>query len=206
MQSNAIGLILAGGMARRFGESKALASLRGKPLIFWVREALEVVCEEVWLSLRSPEQPEFQLKEQFARLVLDPFPGAGPLAGLLAGLSSLPLNKILLVATCDQPLLKVSLLKGLLEQAIQNPEKWAVCCLRKDFEPFPGVYRRELLSSLQKALLSSQRSVRRWIRQLPPQQVLGLPYKVWYSWDREGLSFSNVNRKEELKQLESFIS
>ncbi len=206
MQSQIIGLILAGGEARRFGGGKALTPLKGKPLALWVKAALEPFCKEIWLSLRDPHQPEVILKTYFTRILWDSFPGKGPLAGLLSALQKLSSREILLVATCDQPLIQPPLLAKLIT-SFSSGLYWAGFCLNREGlpEPFPGLYRPELQNSLEKHLLSGKRSVRRWLKKLPPQKILGLPFESWYPLDREALSFLNINYREDLCQAERFL-
>jgi len=206
MQRKPIGLILAGGKAQRFGGGKALATLRGKPLVFWVKEALKKVCEEVWLSLRSLSQPEASLQKHFTRTVLDILPGAGPLSGLLAALKDLDPHRYLLVASCDQPLLSPALLKNL-EARFKKGNFWAAFLLNPQGlpEPFPGIYTPSLVPSLEQFLSGGQKSVRKWLKGLPPHRILGLPSEIWYLWDPGGLSLANVNYQEDLEKLKKFF-
>jgi len=205
MRRNLIGLILAGGQARRFGGRKALARLSGRPLILWVLEALRPFCREIWLSLREPEQPEASLGSHFDRILLDSFPGEGPLAGLFTALQELSAQEILLAATCDQPLLKASLLQGLLTLQERAPDRAIVCLRSEDYEPFPGIYCPPLAPDLQRYLREGGRSVRGWLQGLSSAKLLGIPPKKWYAWDPEGLSFLNINYREDLKRIEDLL-
>ncbi len=207
MRSRTIGLILAGGEARRFGGGKALAHLRGRPLVLWVREALGPLCREIWLSLRHPGQTEGILAREFTRVVLDPFPGEGPLSGILGGLRALAPGETLLVASCDQPLLKPALLQKLQIEFFRG-DFWVGFCLnaRGQPEPFPGFYARELLPFLEEYLRRGKRSLREWFRSLPPSKILGLSAEAWYSLDDQGLTFLNINYREELEAIERFLS
>ncbi|HFC98549.1 MAG TPA: molybdenum cofactor guanylyltransferase [Thermosulfurimonas dismutans] len=207
MRSRTIGLILAGGEARRFGGGKALAHLRGRPLALWVREALRPFCREIWLSLRQPEQAEGILAREFARVVLDPFPGEGPLSGILAGLRALAPGETLLVASCDQPLLKPALLQKLQTEFFAG-DFWVGFCLnvRGKPEPFPGFYARKLLPFLEDYLRRGKRSLREWFCGLPPSKILGLSAEAWYPLDVQGITFLNINYREELEAIERFLS
>ncbi len=207
MQRKTIGLILAGGLARRFGGGKALAHLQGKPLILWVKEALEPFCNEIWLSLRSPGQPEVSLKTHFERTIWDLFPGQGPLSGLLSALKGLSPKEILLAATCDQPLLQPRLLQKLIAAFLEG-SYWVGFCLNQKGapEPFPGLYHPEVKDSLERYLLSGRRSVRGWLEELPSEKILGFSFESWYPLDNQALSFLNVNFREDLSQLERLLN
>ena len=202
MKREFIGLILAGGKARRFGGGKALSLLKGRPLVLWVRDRLAPLCKEVWLSLRSPSQPELCLQKYFQGLVFDRDPGQGPLSGLLSGLKKLDQTKCLIVATCDQPLIQTPLLKHL-KIIFEKRDLWGIFCVSPKGvpEPFPGIYGPELTLGLEAYLSSGKKSVRAWLQSLPPKKVLGLPYEVWYPWDKEGLSFININYREDLERI-----
>jgi len=90
-----LGAVLAGGASRRFGSDKALAMLRGKPLIENVIAALATECETVivcgrdWPSRRS--------------LADRPGPGLGPLGGLAAAFhhAAASGHDAVLAAACD---------------------------------------------------------------------------------------------------------
>ncbi|RUM88639.1 MAG: hypothetical protein DSZ24_03155 [Thermodesulfatator sp.] len=206
MHRNLIGLILAGGLSRRFGKEKALALLKGKPLALWVKEALEPFCREIWLSLRSPEQPETRLKPHFNRVLYDPLREAGPLGGILGGLKALPPAEALIVAPCDQPLLQPALIEGLLRNFLKSTSLAGLCLgASGDYHPFPAIYRKELARDLERYLASGRRSVKGWLARLSGPSLLGIPPERWYVWDPEGLSFLNVNEREELKRLEILL-
>ncbi len=81
---NTVGLILAGGQARRMGSDKGLLALAGRPLVSIVAQRLEPQVEEVIISANGdPERFAFLDTE----VVADGFGTfAGPLAGILAGL------------------------------------------------------------------------------------------------------------------------
>jgi len=206
MHKKTIGLILAGGYARRFGGRKALSLLKGKPLLLWVRETIAPLCTEVWLSLRDPKQAEASLKTYFDRVIWDPFPGAGPLSGLLGGLRELAPNEALLVVSCDQPLLQASLLHKL-QDIFNTGNYWVVFCLNRknEPEPLPGVYGKELREHLEKYLCAGRKSFREWLKTLPPEKILGLPFEIWYSLDKKGLSFLNINFRKDLEEVERIL-
>lgn len=80
-----VGLVLAGGASRRMGIDKATLAIAGKPLVAHVLERLDPQCVEVAINAGNDTRPFAGLGHA---IVQDPIPGqAGPLAGILAGLS-----------------------------------------------------------------------------------------------------------------------
>lgn len=98
------GLILAGGKAERFGGEKALRPLRGKPLIERVYERLR---PQVQALAVAEGEAALGWRAELAHLGDGPFPGAGPLAGIRAGLAWLQEEggEWLVTAPCDVPFL-----------------------------------------------------------------------------------------------------
>lgn len=138
-----LGGVLIGGASRRMGRPKQLLEIADRSfaervvdvLAPRVREVVLLGAGEVTASLSS-----------LARL--PDAPGvAGPLAGILAALESLPEAAWLIVA-CDQPWLDGALLDWLI--ALRTPERDAILP-RTDagrVHPFPGIYEPALLHRL----------------------------------------------------------
>ncbi|HVW20798.1 MAG TPA: molybdenum cofactor guanylyltransferase, partial [Opitutaceae bacterium] len=128
------GLVLAGGHSRRMGRDKALIEIGGVPL--WRRQASVLRAagaEEVWLSLRAGQEP-YPGASAWLR---DARAEAGPLAGLLAGLSGLP-GGWLLVLPVDMPQVGASWFARL--RAACRPGTGAVFRSAGGFEPLAAIY------------------------------------------------------------------
>jgi len=191
---NLKGLILAGGFATRFKGKKCLALLQQKPLINWVYTALEPFCHEIWISLR-PDQEKivFPAKLANTRFVFDENPGAGPAAAISTALKVAP-ESAFLVVPCDQPLLKKSLLQYLLKKFESNPllEALAFSDEKGRLLPFPGIYRKGLQKgSLREIFKTCQGEI------IPPAE--------WRTYDPAGLSFFNINYREDLKEAAKLL-
>jgi molybdenum cofactor guanylyltransferase len=77
--------VLAGGQSRRFGSDKALALLRGEPLIAQVLQGLRGFAQIV---LTAKEPAKYHALAAGVELVRDRHPSQTPLAGLAAGLAA----------------------------------------------------------------------------------------------------------------------
>ncbi len=187
-QIRKIGLILAGGQAKRFGGGKCEAVLGHSPLINWVYQAVRPLVDEIWLSTKKG----YSFKDlSFEEIIEDPVPFEGPARALERILRPLSEGHKMLVVACDQPFLRPRLLRFLFEEA-QKGDWWAVICQGRDgkWRPLPGVYSPGLKWGKSFKELS------------PREKVLVLPPSLWEPYDPEGLSFFNINYQKDLEQAQ----
>ncbi|PTT75762.1 molybdenum cofactor guanylyltransferase MobA, partial [Pelomonas sp. HMWF004] len=111
------GLVLAGGRGARMGGlDKGLQLLAGQPLVAHVLARLAPQAAPLLISANR----HLDTYAAFGHPVLPDPPGlnfAGPLAGMLAGLNTLPADAWLLTAPCDCPHLPADLAARLLAAA-----------------------------------------------------------------------------------------
>ncbi len=189
-QIKKIGLILAGGQAKRFGGGKCHALLKNLPLIEWVYRTLRPLVDEIWLSTKKGYVFKSLL---FDRVIEDETPFQGP-ARALARLLSSRKDELFLVAACDQPFLNPSLLRYLIERTLCEGAL-ATICLKEDGQwlPLPGIYRAGICLG-------------RSLRDLgPKERILFLRPEEWRSFDPEGWSFFNINFQEDLQAAELIL-
>ena len=116
-----VGVVLAGGASRRMGQDKALLRLGAGPTLLerTVATIQAAGLREVALSVSTAERGRTLQQAVPAvaglKLVVDTWPGRGPLAALHAALSAFPHHPVLLMA-CDMPRLPVAALRALLEE------------------------------------------------------------------------------------------
>jgi molybdenum cofactor guanylyltransferase len=102
-------LLLAGGASRRMGRPKALLPVGGVTLAEWQVERLGGAFAET-LVATGPDSPLPPSLEPLR--VLDAWPGAGPLAGIDAGLRAATREWVFCLA-CDLPLASLELARRL---------------------------------------------------------------------------------------------
>jgi molybdopterin-guanine dinucleotide biosynthesis protein A len=139
-------LLLAGGESRRMGRSKALLEVEGTTLIEWLAERLAPGFEELRVAAREASQLPPGLRP---RLVADTRPGAGPLAGIEAGLAAARYPTVVVVA-CDMPYVTLEL-TGRLVEAAQGHDA-AVPRVGERVEPACAAYRRSAAAPITAAL------------------------------------------------------
>lgn len=108
------GLLLAGGASRRFGRDKALAAHDGVLFVVHVHAALAAHAAAT-LVATGPTPRAYPVD---ARVVLDPVPDGGPLAGLAAGLTACA-TPWLLSAAVDLPFLDAHALRPLVHAEVE---------------------------------------------------------------------------------------
>ncbi|HKY88593.1 MAG TPA: molybdenum cofactor guanylyltransferase [Candidatus Limnocylindrales bacterium] len=191
----ASGIVLAGGRSTRFGADKLRADVRGRPLLEHPILALAEVCGEVLVALAA-DAPEPTLPGVAGvpiRIVRDAVDGAGPLAGLVAGLEAAG-EGVALVVGGDQPDLRPELLRLL----VSSLGTGAAAVLADGDAPrsLPLVVRRDpALAAARRVLGSERRSLLGVIFGLG---AVVLPESTWRMADPEGSWRRDVDRPEDL--------
>jgi len=181
-----LGLILNGGTSRRFGAPKAEALLEGKPLIGHVADRFAPQVEAVAVAGDVCGLP-------FPALDDRPFFGAGPLAGIHAGLDwAAGADAVWLVsAPCDVPWLPLNLVETLLAHAVPGRP----CAFRRDgrLEAACALWPVSFLNIVEARLRQdTERSLKTALADAVVIPAENVPL--------DG-SFANINRPEELAAL-----
>ena len=188
MHDSITGLILAGGASRRFGADKARAAVEGRTMIARVFEAVSAVTEEVLVSVREGGE-DYGLPG--VRVVEDAVPGAGPLAGLEAGLRACRTPWLLVVA-CDMPFLTPDALEAIKRR--RAPGLDAVVAQTPDgrLQPLCACYATRILPVVEARLRSGRRSMRGLLERLGAVRVAPLPEAPLRNVNRPGDLGGNV--------------
>jgi molybdenum cofactor guanylyltransferase len=192
-------LILAGGRSRRMGQDKVWLPLDGVPLIERVVGRVLPVAGEVLFSANAPAR--------FATLaatlpvpgqvVADIFPGAGPLAGLHAGLTAAR-HDLLLALAADMPFVNLALIQQMIGLAegfdavvpqTRRPESGELT-----WEPLHALYRRSCAAAVAARLAAGERRIFSFFpdvrtRALTPAEIAAV--------DPDARAFFNINTPED---------
>jgi len=186
-------VILAGGTSSRMGSNKALLTVDGAPLIEGIYRTLARLFREVILVTNTPGEYTFLP----CPMVGDRYPGAGPMAGLHAGLLASREDRIFLTA-CDTPFLSPDVIRMIC--AVDGEYDAVVPVGPGGKEPLQALYRRRCLAMVEQALEQGDGKLlnlldRLRTRLVTPEELAVIPDAA--------VSFCNVNTPEEYATLVS---
>jgi molybdopterin-guanine dinucleotide biosynthesis protein A len=193
MREDTLGVVLAGGLARRMGGGdKPLRALGGRPMLDHVVARLAPQCAALALNANGDAA-------RFAAWGLavwpDPLPDhPGPLAGILAALENATLPWVVTVPG-DTPFLPLDLVARL--HAAREAAGAAIACAASGGQAHPPValWPRALAAELRAALLDGERKIDRWTARH------GVALADWPAAPFD--PFFNANTPEELAEAET---
>lgn len=193
-----LGIVIAGGRSTRFGGEKAVAELRGKPLLLWAVERLQRACGQVAVNAR-PGTGAAALARQHRLALVSDFPGDpdGPLSGVKAGLAWAAWlgGTSLAVSPCDVPGLPDDLYERL--GAATGATGAAMAVTTEGRQPLCAVWPVGALSRLTVALEGGQHP--------PTWRVLEEIEAVKVRFNPPE-AFANLNTREDLALLEARLA
>ena len=193
------GIILAGGTSRRFGRDKASEPLNGRPLLQWAEFRLEQAAQEIIVVKAAGQKlPALEARKPLTAIE-DLIPGKGPLGGIYSGLRSAS-HELSIAVACDMPLLCVPLLRKLCLLA----DGYDVVIPRREgrLQPLHAVYRRTCGDAIGEEIRAGRFEV---ISFLHAVRVRYVNDDEWAPYDKEGLSFFNVNAEADLIQASRLL-
>ena len=194
------GIIVAGGRSTRFGSDKAAATLRGRPLLQWVRDALAPVADEIVIVTAAgralpPMHPALPVA-----VVEDREPERGPLAGIAAGLAAAS-APVCFAASCDAPLLAPAVVERVVGAL---GEREAVLPELGGFrQPLAAAYRREPCLAAAEAALAA--GVNRVADAFAGLDALALGEEALAGVDPDLRAFRNANTPGELAAIAALL-
>ena len=191
IQTKVIGVILAGGLARRMNrQDKGLIEFRGKPLISYAITAMSPLVEQVIINANRNREHYQKFGCPVISDQTETFDG--PLAGVLTAMIASQAD-VLLVMPCDTPLIKTDHLEQILQAREDAKADVAVAFDGQRLHPVFLAVSVDLKDSLNEYLSGGERKIDKWLAQ---HQMV----KADFSASPE--IFSNINTLEELSDLE----
>ncbi len=205
MSANAVagpvtGVIVAGGKSRRFGSDKAAATLRGRPLLQWVRDALAPVVDEIIVVMAAGQSLPSMHPGIPVTAVEDREPERGPLGGIAAGLAAAS-SPVCFAASCDAPLLLPAAVEAIV-RALGDHD--AVLPEVGGFrQPLAAAYRREICLAAAEAALAT--GTNRITDAFASLDILRLSEDRLVRADPDLRSFRNANTTEALAAIAALL-
>lgn len=142
------GIILCGGLSKRFGRNKALLPYAGKTLVEHSILLLQELFSELLLVTDKPESFE----DISSNIVRDIIPEKGPMLGVLSGLIASSKERIF-VMPCHMPRIDRQLILNLCLQERSRPV--LLFSAGGKLNPLLGIYDKSCLEDLEDIVLSA---------------------------------------------------
>ncbi|MCI8864436.1 MAG: molybdenum cofactor guanylyltransferase [Lachnospiraceae bacterium] len=193
----AYGLILAGGKSTRMeGIHKGDLFYRRQTFLERAVQELGKETEEIWISYGEEDRG----RREGCQIIMDEFPGCGPIGGIHSGLKN-GKRQWAMVAACDMPFLEISLYRFLfdkLEQAnkARQPEYMgAVPFSEGKIHPLAAIYHKGLWKALERQI---KKGKYRLTDALSQERIL---YVDLTKEEALGTMLQNINTTVEYKKL-----
>jgi molybdopterin-guanine dinucleotide biosynthesis protein A len=197
IDSDATGIVLAGGRSRRFGRNKLAEEIVGRPLLHYAVLRLLEVCERIVVVIRidgdEPELPD----DARVTITRDSTADQGPLRGLAAGLDATDTPWAIVVGG-DMPDLQPEVLEEMLRAARETGAIATALSDGGEARPLPLVVATDRGKDAVTTLLDTgERSLR---------QLLGAVTTVvvdepsWTSLDPERRTLVDVDELDDLER------
>ncbi len=182
-------VILAGGQAIRMeGKNKALQQYKGKPLYYYVYEAIKGMQLPVKINVnKDHDMFESNQMDTFSDHLC--FTDCGPLSGIATGLSMHQEEcSHILFSPCDTPLVSSAVFEQLLKASKKEPLTTFYIETSSGVQPLHVIMPVAVLGCLMNFLKNKQYKVMRFYKEIAAKSIL---------WEDETL-FKNINYLDEL--------
>ncbi len=149
------GIVLCGGRSRRMGRPKEWLTIRAEPLLCRLVRIVGEAVQPLVVAARADQ--ELPILPSGVEVVRDRWEDAGPLAGLQAGLEALrKQTEAAFVTPCDHPWITPEFIHLLISKLGALP---GIVIEHEGFQfPLLGVYRVDVLATLQERVLRGERT------------------------------------------------
>ena len=182
--------ILAGGEGSRMGRPKAELRIGDRPILSHLLDRFRWDGPTILVSAPGRERPPGW--EGFDCEASDPVSGEGPLRGVLTALEATSTD-ILVVASCDMPMIEPRQLHWLAERLAAEPAATPVLLMKHGatVEPLPLAIRRNALDVLRGHVTAGHRSLRS-LAEIRGTQIVAAPQ------DWPATTWTNLNTPADL--------
>ena len=193
--------ILAGGIGKRMGGAeKGFIKIKGEISVKILLKELESF--EVVIVCRDKTQGKLYKQLDNVTTIFDEFKGVGPLAGIHSALSYFKDN--VAIIGVDMPLVKKEVVNAIFKE-IEINDVHAVIPIWGDGkkEPLLACYSYKAVEDIGESLKKGERKI---MNSLDPKKIKLYPIEKLRNFDRDLVSFLNINTLEDLKKVEELCS
>jgi molybdenum cofactor guanylyltransferase len=187
------GFLQAGGGSTRFGTDKALVTFGGKTMLQRTGEVLSGVCEDMHIVA-----PAAKYSNEVWPVVVDQWPGEGPLGGILSALATIQdsvyAKDWALIVSCDMPFLTQKFLAFLRDCALQSSAQVVAPRSSVGLEPLCACWRADAAAAIRTSFDAGTRKVTEAMKRLPMEV---LDERVWKRFDSDNRLFWNMNTPDD---------
>ena len=186
-------IVLVGGRGARLGHNKPQITVGKKSLFQRVLHGVSFLNAEVIIVTSGKESFPWLINYPRRRVVIDIYPGRGPLIGIFTGLK---VSKSLynLVVACDMPFLNQALLNYMIQ--LKGSFDLVIPRLGAMVEPLHAVYAKSCLAPIEHMIKEDNLSVHRLLESVKVRYVDSNEID---RFDPKHLSFFNVNTEADLE-------
>ena len=197
--NNILGVVLAGGQSKRFGEDKSQVNLEGKILINYILSEIVDVFNEILIVANS--DIEFMQSKKISRIE-DFQKDLGPLGGVLSAMKWIKQNnknyQWISTFPSDTPFFKKELLEEFYEKINFNESKLFFIKSNDTRHNIFGLWSLDLLSQLEEDLIKKgERKVELWANSIGVKNI-DMQFK-------NNDPFFNINTKEDLENAKKYL-
>ncbi len=198
-ENNILGVILAGGKSKRFGEDKTIAKLGNKTLLDHTISKIEKNFKEV-LVIENKEKTIRNKKNIFS--TKDIIGGQlGPLVGVLSAMDWIKSNKKnydwIATFPCDTPFFNENLIDKIKNCSKNSSKKLFFLKSGNRRHNIFGLWSLELKDILSEDIKNGQRKVEEWANKIGTE-IIEIN-------DENDYNFLNINTKEDLQEAKNKI-
>ncbi|HMD38814.1 MAG TPA: molybdenum cofactor guanylyltransferase [Candidatus Acidoferrum sp.] len=193
--------LMAGGGSTRFGRDKALAEFAGEPMLARMLKLMKDFGANAKVVAAQGKYAEFG-----ATIVVDRWPGEGPLGGIVTALrhtqESAPKRDWNLIVSCDMPFLTREWLAYLAQRAANSGAQVVLAHSENGPEPLCACWRTDAVEMLQAAF---ERGVRRVTQGIALLRAEVLDEADWKRFDSAGRLFWNMNTAADYEEARRIV-
>ena len=195
-ENNILGVILAGGKSKRFGEDKSKVKLNGKTLIEYTLDKIKSKFSKVIIVSNSKI-----LKDHIT--IKDCIDGQlGPLVGVLSAMKWIKENNYsqewIMTFPCDTPFFNISIINKFIRASMLNHSLLYFAKSDEKRHNIFGLWSLKLIDTLEEDILkNNHRKVEKWANKIGVKTI-NISYK-------QIDPFFNINTKEDLAEAEKIL-